>query len=161
MKNILIISVALLTVLACKKKEEPKPAGPEQWAVGYWTMTDLEVSGNVDIAGTPIPLSGEGKNYVGGFQLNSNKTGSFDFSCDIDLIIPGIGTQTIPYAQSGSGTWTLINNNTELEIKETGGPTTIYPIKVITETIMILEQDSTFNMGGFSGTLNYEVTLKK
>ena len=161
MKRIVIISLAIVTIMACKKKEEPTPPGPNEWIVGYWEMTDLEVSGNITVGTTGIPVNGEGENFSGGYQLNADKSASYDASCDVILNIPGIGQQTIPYSRMGTCTWKLTNNATVLEVVESNGQTTIFPIKVITANILIVEQDSTFNMGGFSGTINYEVTLEK
>jgi hypothetical protein len=159
MKKFLTLCLIAFTLLACKKKEET-PDGPAQWIVGYWMLNDLEVSGNITVAGTAIPVNGDGKNFAGGFNLKSDNSATYDASCDIELVIPGLGTQTIPFQQAGSGNWKLTTNNTKLEVTN-GTSTTVYPIKVLTNNIMILEQDSTFNMMGVSGTLNYEVTLMK
>ena len=163
MKRILLGLTIALAIVSCKKKTTTQtPDGPEQWIVGYWEMTDLEVSGSVDVGGNAVPLTGDGSNFVGGYQLNSDKTASYDFSCDLEIVIPVMGTFPIPFAQKGSGTWALKNSNKLLVVTNTtSGQVSEFPIKVITENIMILEQDSTFNMGGVSGTLNYEVTLEK
>ncbi len=160
MKKIIALSLSILVLAACKKRED-QPSGPDQFIVGYWEMTDLEVTGNLTVAGNPIPITGEGTNYSGGYNLKSDKTADYDASCDVVLNIPGIGQQSFPFERNGSGTWSLANNNTELRVVEGNGTTTIFPIKVLTENIMIVEQDSTFNMGAFSGSINYEVTLEK
>jgi len=161
MKRFIIFSLSLLVLAACKKKDEPATPGPNDWIVGYWEMTDLGVTGNINAGGTTIPINGDGENFSGGYQLNADKTATYDASCDVVLNIPGIGQQTIPYSRMGSGTWKLTSNNTVLEVQENTGQTTIFPIKVLTANILIVEQDSTINMAGFSGTISYEVTLEK
>ena len=75
--------------------------------------------------------------------------------------IPGIGQQNFPFERIGSGTWSLTNNNSELRVEESDGSVTIFPIKVLTENLMIVEQDSAFTFMGASGNLEYEVTLEK
>lgn len=161
MKKLTYFFALTLVLLACKKEEDPTPAGPNEWIVGNWSMTDLEVAGNINLAGTAIPINGAGESFTGGYQFNSDKSTTFDAACDVVLNIPGIGEQTVPYGRVGSGTWKLTNNATVLEVIESNGQTTIFPIKVLTANILIVEQDSTFNMAGFSGTINYEVTLEK
>lgn len=160
MKKLIAFSAAILLLTACKK-ETPAPPGPNEWIVGYWQMTDLEVSGNVTIGGNPLPLTGNGSNYTGGYQLNANKTANYDFSCDVELIIPVLGSFPLPFSQQGNGTWKLENSNKSLIVTDVNGQITTFPIKVLTENIMILEQDTVINMATVTGVINYEVTLEK
>ena len=159
MKKFLLISVAFLALAACKK-DEPAP-GPNEWIVANWKMTDLEVTGNVTIAGNQVPLTGEGSNYQGGYTANADKTANFDFSCDVEVVIPLVGSFPFPYSEKGTGTWRFEDNNRTLIVTTAAGTVKVYPLKVLTENIMIIEQDSTFDMGGFSGKLNFEVTMEK
>jgi hypothetical protein len=161
MRKLTLLLALFAVLLACKKEDKTAPPGPNEWLVGNWSITDLEVSGNIDFAGTVIPINGEGENFAGGFQFNNDKSAAFDATCDVLLNIPGLGQQTVPYGRVGTGTWKLTNNATILEVVESTGQTTIFPIKVLTANIMIVEQDSSFNMAGFSGSINYEVTLEK
>jgi len=160
MKKLIALSAALMLLAGCKK-ETPTPPGPNEWIIGYWQMTDLDVTGSVTVAGTAVPIIGQGENFSGGFQLNSDKSASYDATCDVALTITGFPPQSVPYSKIGSGTWKLTNNATVLEVQESNGQTTIFPIKVLTANIMIVEQDSTLNMGGLSGSLTYQVTLEK
>lgn len=160
MKKLIAFSAAILLFAGCKK-DTPAPPGPNEWIVGYWQMTDLDVTGSINVAGNALPIIGQGENFSGGFNLNANKTATYDAACDVALTIPGLPSQSVPYSMMGNGTWKLTNNATILEVLESTGQTTIFPIKVLTANIMIVEQDSTFNMAGVSGSLTYEVTLKK
>lgn len=157
-----VFALSLIAALAACKKDEPvAEEGPEDWIVGYWAMTDLDVSGSLTGGGLTIPITGSGENYQGGYQLNANYSADYDASCDINIVIPGAGTQSFPFVRAGVGTWKLTNNNTVLEVEESTGQTSVFPIKVITKSLMILEQDSVINMAGFSGNISYEVTLEK
>ncbi len=159
MKRILAIGLTLLVLAACKKREEN--TGPDQIIVGYWAMTDLELTGSLSLAGQQIPITGEGENYSGGYNIKSDNTADYDAACDVLMNIPGIGPQSFPFERTGSGTWSLTNNSTELRVVEGNGTVTIFPIKVLTENVMIIEQDSTFNLMGAAGSIEYEVTLEK
>lgn len=161
MKKLIAIAVVIFALTSCKK-ETPAPApGPNEWIVGNWKMTDLEVSGTVNVAGNLLPLTGEGSNYQGGYTAKSDKTATFDFSCDIEVVVPVLGSFPFPYSETGTGTWRLEDNNKTLIVTTAAGTVKVYPLKVLTENIMIIEQDTLFDMMGFSGELNYEITMEK
>jgi hypothetical protein len=159
MKKIVTLVSALFVLLACEKKEENETQQPV--IVGFWEMTDLELSGQITILGQTIPVNGEGDKYAGGFDIRADNSTVYDASCDVIVNIPGIEPQNFPFERMGSGTWSLTNDNSELRIVESNGQTTIFPIKALTANIMIIEQDTSFSFMGNGATFEYEVTLEK
>ena len=150
----------MATVLfACKKKNEDGGSGGNtDPLVGNWRIDEIDIEGSTDLGGTTINFTGEGENMTGGYNVKADGTMTYDVSYDLVLNLTPLPSQSIPVSQSGSGTWQEVND--ELIIVDQNG-TTIYPIKVATANILILEQDTTINQGGIMADMELEITLRK
>lgn len=156
-KGVIILSV-ILVALACKKESEDGGGGapPADLVVGNWLLDELEFEGETDFMGTPIPISGEGKNITGGYNLNADGTMDYDYSCDLEI---SALQMSLPFSASGSGTWE--KNGQEITLNDTQTGSQTYDIKAVTNNILILEQDTVINQGGVMAELELDITLRK
>lgn len=159
MKKLLTFLLVATVVFACKKDDDNGGgSATTDPLVGNWVIDEIDMTGSTDFGGTPISFTGEGQNMTGGYNVKADGTLTYDVSYDLVLNLTPLPPQTIPVAQAGSGTWK--NENNKLIITDQNG-TTIYPVKVATSNILILEQDTTINQSGILADLELEITLRK
>ena len=158
MKKVLVLLLMAVVLFSCKKKNDDGGSAATDPLVGNWVIDEIDLTGNTNLGGTTINFTGEGQNMTGGYDVKADGTMTYDVSYDLVLNLTPLPPQTIPVTQSGSGTWKKENNN--LIINDQNG-TTVYPIKVVTADILILDQDTTINQGGVMADLELEITLRK
>ncbi len=157
MKKNLPLLLVVLVVFACKKKDDGGPAAVDP-LVGNWVIDEIDLTGSTVFSGTTINFTGEGANMVGGYNLKADGTMTYDTQYDLVINLTPLPSQTIPVDQSGSGTWKKEGNN--LIVTDQNG-SQVYPIKVVSGDVLILEQDTVFNQGGISADVELEITMRK
>lgn len=109
---VLLLAMSLFTMVSCKKSENTvTPSGNANLLVRTWQLSEVSASGNKGAGSTVKPGSAAYKDAFDGTLIYSFEAGGKATVSD--------DTKKIP------GTWTLLNNNSQLEIKATDG-TIIY-----------------------------------
>lgn len=158
MKRTLIIALATLVIVACKKKDKTGPE-PDN-LVGQWNLTEINFTGTAELAGTPITFSGEGSDYQGGYNLKADGTMSYDTKYTLNAEVPIVGTIPFPVDVQGSGTWKRVGNE-RIELTDENGIQN-FPIKAEGPNVLILQQDTTLAApGGSDARLKLEITLRR
>lgn len=157
MKKVMILALSVLFLAACKKKE--KDGVKADSLVGYWKLDEITFTGNTSFGGNNINFTGEGEDYEGGYYLNADGTMSYDTKYNLVANLTPLPPQSFPVDVSGSGTWKR-EGNTAIILTDQNGTQTL-PIKAETAAILILKQDSTYNLMGQAAKLKLEITLRK
>lgn len=126
MKKILLIAFAALTIISCKK-DDPTGGGSAVWPdyiPGNWSLDDVEMQVKLNFQGLPIAVDGESVATAGGYTFNSDNTFEYDWSAEVEFDVPGLFSDTIPIAQQGAGTYTVIGEDV-IELDEAGVVSTL------------------------------------
>ena len=148
MKKILAAGLVLVALAACKK--EPTLGDRLE---GSWLVNDIVATGQIVFGGQNIPLVANDKDIAttSVFTL-IQEPNSVDYAVDATLSVSAGTTLDVPWAQSGSGTWTLLDGGgvapDSVHLLGTDGSVTKYEVLSLLETSVRLRTQQVVDFQG-------------
>lgn len=166
-KLLLTITAVTLLFAACKKDDNNNNGGStsttEDLLVGTWLVTDISGSGNVQVPnfGTvPFTLQSDSISSTSYFESTKNPN-NLDYNIDAQMNVIILTQATpVPYARSGSGTWTLVGEDS-LHVVRDGAETEKYEIIQLTSSKLRLRTNQEMEYAGQTAEAEVEILLEK
>ena len=159
MKKFATFALLILVLAACKKPEDDNSNEFSEYIVGQWNIDELEADITTDILGNPVQIPAEAISLNGFYQFNSDQTFKYMVDTDMEIIIPGIGIDTIPYKDEQEGTYEIINDN-DIRLNSQGG-STIFEVKSKSPSTIIGDINEEIDTMALKLDLEIEMILRK
>ena len=155
MKKVLIIMLATLAIISCRKKDNGSDTGLGNIIEGKWFITDLEVDVNSPLG----PLPTEVNSVTGYYYFKSDKTFDYVTDADMELTIPLQGTIEIPYKVAGKGTYKVVGEEA-IELTENGQTSTLGIVNA-TQNVIVGKTETVIDTMGFELEMEIDIVLEK
>ncbi|HAB31119.1 MAG TPA: hypothetical protein DCE13_01105 [Cryomorphaceae bacterium] len=148
MKKILAAGLVLVALAACKK--EPTLGDRLE---GSWLVNDIVATGQLVFGGQNIPLVANDKDIAATSVFTLiQEPNSVDYAVDATLSVSAGTTLDVPWAQSGSGTWTVLDGAgvapDSVHLLGTDGSVTKYEVLSLLETSVRLRTQQVVDFQG-------------